>query len=290
MYFLIRLLAWYSFSTAARLPSQSYSSLSWRNGQGWSLEHRLSTYCANPPFGPNEESRPPSSGYELLHATVLVRHGDRSNIGKFPKATPAVFSCGEPSQKSVRRSSRELAPFRSSSECLTLGGLACENVTGISLGVKPDNALFAWGKVLEEGPCGSPGMLSSDGWLQLRGVGETLGVAYRGLLLAAGGGAKGFSPLQIASTDTGRTALSAAALVSGLLDEVLQAPPNFQDHPPPLATASVTGAGEIGGGVAFAGGRAGPEHAVCIFGGGVQHSHEFKRVGNVGFEVGHSGF
>jgi len=139
-----------------------------------------------------------------------------------------------------------------------MGGSACENITGVGLGVKPDNALPAWGKVLEDGaPCGT-GQLSSTGWQQLRGVGETLGFAYRKLLAMGERSEAGLIPLQVISTDTGRTAQSAAALLSGLLDEVQasslaagasaslnSSPPEGLHPPPPLATASVTGAGEL---------------------------------------------
>jgi hypothetical protein len=258
---------------AAPVQTQSFATLSSSHSGGgpvpppWSLAGRTARYCADPPFGPHDESAAPSLGYELVHATVLVRHGDRSNIGRFPGTAREVFECGEPTASAVARYARELSLFRSSSDCLLAGGSGplCEGITGGELGESSDSARFSWGLQKEAGSaCSVGGELSTVGWRQLRGVGQTLGLVYRDLILAGG---YATTPLQVISTDTGRTVLSAASLFGGVLEALIPGWPesragnnnssssssssgsssgsgSSEGQAPPLASASVTEAGE----------------------------------------------
>jgi len=101
-------------------------------------------------------------------------------------------------------------------------GPACEDVGGPPLGSKFDNALPAWGRARAASEACSVtegGELSSVGWAQLQAVGGALARAYRGLLAAPADPLR--PPLHVHSTDTGRTAWSAAAMVGGLLAELL---------------------------------------------------------------------
>jgi hypothetical protein len=176
-----------------------------------------------------------------------VRHGDRSNIGKLPGAPRAGFVCGEPSAARAARAVEDLRPFRSSVACLDAGGAGstCEGVGGPPLGAKFDNALPAWGRARAVGEACSVtegGELSSVGWAQLHAVGGSLARAYRALLAAPMDARR--PPLHVHSTDTGRTAWSAAALVNGLLSELL--PERGVGEAALLAAAAAAGGG--GGG------------------------------------------
>jgi hypothetical protein len=195
-------------------------------GVGWDLSTRVHLYCAASPAGHQDEGggSSPHPGASLVSAISLVRHGDRSNIGKLPGAPRAGFLCGEPSAARAARAVEDLRPFRSSVACLDAGGAgpACEGVGGPPLGAKFDNALPAWGRARAASEACSVtegGELSSVGWEQLHAVGGALGRAYRGLLAEPADPRR--PPLHVHSTDTGRTAWSAAALVNGLLAELL---------------------------------------------------------------------
>jgi hypothetical protein len=248
----------------AAVETQSYAAL--LNGQPaaapWSVAGRTARYCADPPFGAHHEGQAPAPGYALVHATVLVRHGDRSNIGRFPGTARQAFECGEPAAPAVARYARELALFRSSGPCLLAGGSGplCEGIAGEDLGVSSDSARFSWGLEKRAGAaCSVGGELSSVGWRQLRGVGQSLGRAYSALVQAGGAAS---APLQVVSTDTGRTALSAASLLGGVLDALGGAgsggsggasssssssgSENASSMAAPLASASVTQQGEAG--------------------------------------------
>ena len=190
----------------------------------WDLATRIRLYCASPPSEGASEGVFPLPGATLTTAISLVRHGDRSNIGKLPGAPRAGFVCGEPSAARASRAVQDLRPFRSSAACLDAGGTgpACEGVGGPPLGAKFDNALPAWGRARAASEACSVtegGELSSVGWGQLHAVGGALATAYRSLLAAPEDPRR--PPLHVHSTDTGRTAWSAAAMVNGLLAELL---------------------------------------------------------------------
>jgi hypothetical protein len=213
----------------------------------WTLGGHVARYCAEPPFGAYSEAQPPLPGYALAQAQVLVRHGDRSNIGSFPGTPRQVFECGEPTAASTARYAQELALFRSSVPCILAGGsgAACEGIVGEDLGNSSDSARFSWGAPKAAGKaCSVGGELSTVGWRQLRGVGQALGGAYRGLLTDDTLLGPRFStPLLVVSTDTGRTALSAASLLGGVLEAVLPEWP-----PSPAAHSAEPGGGGAGGG------------------------------------------
>ena len=167
-------------------------------------------------------------GASLIHATVIVRHGDRSAIGRIPKAARGVFPCAEPSAVGVARAAELLAPARSSAACVLAGGGVDLDACKLAALASPpltnatDRALRAWGVARVVGEtCGKAGgELSSVGWAQLRATGAALGRAYAPLLRGDLDAAPTIAgvPLQVVSTDTGRTALSAAAFMTGLVD------------------------------------------------------------------------
>jgi hypothetical protein len=247
-------------------------------GAAWDGGARGARYCAAAPAPARAEGAapaPPGGGaaapgapaYALAHAAVIVRHGDRSAIGRLPGAARGVFPCGEPSAAAVARTAAALRPFRSSAACVLAGGVgaACAGpFAGAALTNGTDRALRAWGVARAPGDaCGAAGgELSSAGWAQLRATGALLARAYAPLLLGddgdAGGGAGGDEPppadvpLHVVSTDTGRTALSAAAFVDGLVAELAVE----------LAARAGGGAGGAGGaGAGARGARGAPPEA-----------------------------
>jgi hypothetical protein len=110
-----------------------------------------------------------------------------------------------------------LQPFHSSVECVARPDECDESaLAGRPLPPRVDHALKAWRMAREEGePCGpNGGELSSLGWQQLQSIGEAMAGAYATLLDRDD---PNTTALQVVSTDTGRTALSATAMTRGLL-------------------------------------------------------------------------
>ena len=182
---------------------------------------------------------------------MLVRHGDRSAIGRIPKAKRGVFPCSEPSAASVLRAAALLAPARSSAACILVGGSPDTAVCREAMNGSPaltnatDRALRAWGVARSaDEVCGkSGGELSSVGWAQLRATGAALSRAYSSLLTGEHDHmpAVASKPLQVVSTDTGRTALSSAAFVTGLVD----GPVEGSSSQTFAATASMSSTGDV---------------------------------------------
>lgn len=168
----------------------------------------------------NAEGVAPFPGAQLLQVQAVVRHGDRSNIHALPGPlrTRASFLCDSPSAEEVEWAAQLLRPLHSTTECVLLGNTSCTRGAGSALTDGIDRALRAWGIARMQGAvCGSDGgELSSIGWAQLQGIGGGLATAYATLLEAHSDGSV---PLQVISTDTGRTALSATALLQGMLKQ-----------------------------------------------------------------------
>ena len=190
----------------------------------FSLDARASLYCAASPAAFAGEGVPPLPNASLAHVVVLVRHGDRSAIGRIPGTVRGAFPCGAPTAAAVARSSVLLAPFRSSPACVLAGGAgaACEGIVGAPLTNATDRALRMWGRARDPGTIcdSSGGDLSSVGWQQLRTIGAAVAHAYGPFMTGADAEETthiGSSALAVVSTDTGRTALSAAALVEGVI-------------------------------------------------------------------------
>lgn len=185
--------------------------------RGAYLTERLRHYCAYPPFPARDEGTAPAPGAVLEQVHVLVRHGDRSAIHTIPNTHKAAWPCTAPSHAEVRWATSALQPFRSSAECIMAGGDACGRIAGAPLAKAVDRALFAWGRARSSGEtCGEEGGdLSSVGWSQLLRIGKGLRRRYAELLARND---EATEALRFVSTDFGRTALSATALLRGLLN------------------------------------------------------------------------
>lgn len=189
------------------------------------LHHRLQKYCAYPPFSVHGEGQFPAvPGLKLRHATILMRHGDRSAIheSESQSSNAAAWQCESPGESEARLAAGLLYPFRSSEECVLRRGFVCDQLESSdipALAGDRDHALDAWGSARVHGrTCGEAGgELSTRGWEQATVLGHELGEAYGELLRRADGVS---IPLQVISTDYGRTALTAAGLVRGMLAAV----------------------------------------------------------------------
>ena len=168
---------------------------------------------------------------ELIHAAVVVRHGDRSAIHTLPGTVRSAWPCGAPSIDDVRWATSLLRPLHSSSACVSSG--VCNATVPITEDARADAALpsrvlhaaEAWRTARASGDICGPlgGELSSIGWAQELRIGHSLGRRYAALLRAD---VPGSSAIQVVTTDTGRTALSATALLQGVLAAVAAAAPS----------------------------------------------------------------
>lgn len=187
------------------------------------LHDRIVRYCASPAFSSADEGHSPVQGAVLRQAIVLIRHGDRSAIHHVPGTDGVTFTCAKPQANDFEIAAALVNPVRSTTECRIQGGSACANIT--------DNAAPTSGEsisafqVWQGGPrsvhevCGPHGgELSSVGWQQHLDIGADLANVYADLVKSSD--MPWSSAIDVASTDYGRTALSAAAFVSGMFNQL----------------------------------------------------------------------
>ena len=189
------------------------------------LADRVREYCANPPVEVAAEGRPPLPGARLVAAQVVFRHGDRSAIHALPRTVPVGnatgvagrWPCTAPSATEAAWAAAALLPTPSTQECVVHGvGCAVPGAPATGAHRRVREAIRAWQDVRDEGePCGADGGdLSSVGWQQLSAIGEGLAAAYAPLMAWDNAAT---TALQVTTTDTGRTALSATAALRGFL-------------------------------------------------------------------------
>jgi hypothetical protein len=123
-------------------------------------------------------------------------------------------------QHEVQWAAGVLAPQVSSSDCILHSNCAERKHTP-----RTNEAFAVWSQAKEEGSgCGAaPGQLSSIGWQQLQLIGSQAAALYEPLLMRDDDNTVA---LQVVSTDTGRTMLSATAFLRGFLHGIGLDDPN----------------------------------------------------------------
>lgn len=184
--------------------------------------NRKAQYCASSPFGAQDETIFDVPGSTLLQAYVIVRHGDRSNLGRIPGAKRNfTFACGSP-QAERNFLSQVLRPVLSTPECILQANKApkCDSSATSTGASRSDLVTFGgssadWTRQRIGFETCAGGDLTTLGWNQLFTLGHEAGKAYSSLLQDDRGPSS--VPLSVVSTNTSRTILSASAFVTGVL-------------------------------------------------------------------------